>query len=96
MKPLRYLPVWVVIRLCTDESNIVNYWNIIEKELELDMDVIDDLKSEADEIYIHNSWLTYGEQFHRLREFGIQIKEIDLLDENILAMDQMRTICDLM
>ena len=43
LRPLTLLPVWVVIRLCTNEVNIVNFWNNIDKQIELDMDVIDDL-----------------------------------------------------
>ena len=39
MKPLESLPVWVVIRLCTDDDNVVSYWNNIDGQLELEMDV---------------------------------------------------------
>jgi hypothetical protein len=31
MQPLQHLPVWVVIRLCTDDKNVVRYWNQIDE-----------------------------------------------------------------
>lgn len=93
MRPLRSLPVWVVIRLCTDDERIVEYWNNIDNELELEMDVLDDFTGEAQELFEHNPWLTYGEPMHRLREFGVPVKEIDLMDETSLSMDQIRRMC---
>ena len=51
MRPLDQLPVWVVIRLCTNEDNMVNYWNNIDSAIELNMDVIDDPLGEAKEIH---------------------------------------------
>eukprot|EP00607_Mallomonas_marina_P008862 CAMPEP_0182424318 /NCGR_PEP_ID=MMETSP1167-20130531/10517_1 /TAXON_ID=2988 /ORGANISM="Mallomonas Sp, Strain CCMP3275" /LENGTH=333 /DNA_ID=CAMNT_0024604043 /DNA_START=145 /DNA_END=1142 /DNA_ORIENTATION=+ len=92
MGPLKDLPVWVVIRLCTEEEEICDYWNNIDKELELDMDVLDDIVTEAEEVTKVNKWLTYGEPLHRLREFGILIKEMDMLDETALSPDQMRNV----
>jgi len=92
MKPLQDLPVWLVIRLCTDEKHVIDYWNDIDKELEIEMDVIDDFVGDAGEIYNVNNWLIYGEPLHRMREFGSSIKEMDHLDEKLLGHDEMLVI----
>ena len=42
LRPLERLPVYLVIRLCTDDPKIVDYWNTIYASLELDMDVLDE------------------------------------------------------
>lgn len=96
MKPLERLPCWVVVRLCTDDDSIVDYWNNIDSQLEVEMDVLDDFVSEAKEIMSVNSWLVYGEPLHRLREWGIRFKELDLLDEAKLSPDQMRFLVAMM
>ena len=92
MKPLQDLPVWVVVRLCTDDDELIEYWNNIDGELELEMDVLDDIKGEAIEVKTANPWLHYGEALHRLREFGASIKEMDLIDEAALSSEQMAVI----
>lgn len=96
LKPLHNLPVWVVIRLCTDEENIVNYWNSIDNQLELELEILDDLVSEAEEVNKVNNWFTYGEPLHLLRQFGVSIKELDMLDEKTLTIDQIRDVCAIM
>lgn len=83
----------VVIRLCTNEDRVREYWNKVDSHLELEMDVLDDLQAEAEEIFRLNPWLTYGEPLHRLREWGVSVKEIDLLDEALLSADQMKAVC---
>lgn len=96
MRPLKNLPVWVIVRLCTSEDKIVEYWNNVDKELELNMDVVDDLCGEAKEIHEHNPWLAYGEPLQRLREFGLSVKELDLLDERKLSLEEVRKVCCLL
>jgi len=90
MKPLEHLPCWVVVKLCTDDDAIVNYWNNVDNQLELEMDVLDDLESEAKEVTEHNPWLNYSLQMHRIREWGFKhLKELDLLDERSLTHLQL-------
>ncbi len=93
LKPLRQLPVQLVIRLCTDNETIVDYWNKIDEQVEIDIDVLDDLRGEAEQIHGVNPWITYGEPIHRMREFGINIKEFDLIDTEKLNLEQVKLVC---
>lgn len=83
----------MIVRLCTEEQPIVDYWNGIDNQLELDIDVIDDQLGDAKQVQQVNGWLTYGEPIHRLREFGASMKELDIIDESTLSADQMRVMC---
>ena len=97
LKPLERLPVQLVLRLCTDDEPILEYWNKVDEDLEIDLDVLDDLQSEAKEIQEANPWLTYPEYLHKWREFGTPSKELDLLDESALSSEQMRVVvCNLL
>jgi len=71
---------------------VVQYWNKVDEELELDLDVLDDLKGEAKEVCSFSPWLNYGMPLHRLREWGCMNKLFDLLDEKALSHSEMREL----
>jgi hypothetical protein len=96
LRPLKDLPVWVVIRLCTNQDSIVDYWNRIDGDLELNMDILDDHSGEAKEIYKANPFITYGEPLHRMREFGVSMKEFDTLDEKTFTLNALPRIAKLL
>lgn len=93
LRNLEGLPVWVVIRLCTDNDKVVSFWNDIDSILELDIDVLDDFTAEAKEIEEFNPWINYALPLHRLREFGNPDRLYDLIDERAFTKSEARDFC---
>jgi hypothetical protein len=96
LAPLLQYPVWLVVRLCTDLESVVKFWDDLDKEMEIELDIIDDFCSEARSVVTLNRWLNYGEPLHRLREWGYRLKELDSLDERNLTSQQVYVIVNLM
>jgi len=96
LRSLGGLPIWIVVRLCTDEDHVVEFYNDLDSELELSLEVIDDFTGEAEEVYQFNQWLNYALPLHRIREMGFSHKLFDLLDERSLTKDELKQFCMLL
>ncbi|KAL3935260.1 MAG: hypothetical protein SGBAC_009189 [Bacillariaceae sp.] len=90
LRMLEGLPVWVVVRLCTNDDAIVNFYNDLDGQLELSLEVLDDFCGEAEEVMSNNPWLNYGLPLHRLREFGCHHRVFDILDERPFLKSDIR------
>jgi hypothetical protein len=90
LRTLEQLPIWLVIRLCTNEEHVVEFYNTLDEQLELSMEVLDDFVAEASEVHDKNPWLNYALPLHRMREFGFHDRILDMLDERLLTKGELR------
>mmetsp|Transcript_81742 Transcript_81742/g.205686 ORF Transcript_81742/g.205686 Transcript_81742/m.205686 type:complete len:400 (-) Transcript_81742:156-1355(-) len=91
------LPVQLVIRLCTDEEQTIDFYNNIDEELELPLDILDDISGEAREVAKHgNDWFAYTPVLHRIREAGTLSKILDSIDERPLSVLEVQQFAELL
>lgn len=96
VKSLEGLPVWIVIRLCTDDAETVNFYNSLDAKLELSIEVLDNFENEAKEIYKKNAWINYCLPIHRMREIGYHHRILDMLDERKLTISEVKDYCKIL
>lgn len=91
------LPLQLVIRLCTDEEATIKFYNDIDEELELPLDILDDISGEAKEVASHgNDWFAYTPVLHRIREAGTLSKILDAIDERPLSALEAQQLAELL
>ena len=84
-----------MIRLCTDEQAVKDFYNSLDTQLEISVEVLDDYMGEAGEVYKQNPWITYALPLHRCRELGYHDRLFDLIDERPLTAGEARAFCSL-
>lgn len=84
---------FLVIRLCTNDDAVLQYYQRLDEQLELQLEVLDDFLDEAKQVYAHNPWLAYSLSLHRCREMGLavhpQFRVLDWLDERPLTRQEV-------
>jgi len=70
-----------------------DFYNDLDDQLELSMDVLDDFCGEAAEVYEHNPWMNYALPIHRVREMGFHDRVLDMIDERPLTKGEIRDYC---
>ena len=96
LKQLQLLPVWIVVRLCTTDRDVLNFYRRLDMELERPVDVIGSFLIEAKEVARLNKWLNYALPLHRAREMGLSSRLPDLLDERQLTKDEFLEMTELL
>ncbi|CAD7926020.1 unnamed protein product [Amoebophrya sp. A120] len=84
------LAIMLTINLCTDDDDVVDYYNELDKKLgnEINsLDVLDDLESEQKEVLkAGNTFVTYCEELHVCRMAGCNAVIADSIDEEELQV----------
>ena len=96
---LESLSVRIMVRLCTDETDVVAYWQDIQTQLtaiNLSITLLGDHITVAAQVAHYNPWLTYGEPLHRLREFGMNVPPLEYLSSRALSEPEMRYVVNML
>jgi len=91
------LPIWVVIRLSTDDQKVVDFYDKLDDQMayvkvksgQVHFDVLDDFVSEAEAVNKYNPWLNYAYPLHLCRESAVNSPVFDILNDRPLKYDEL-------
>ena len=96
LRPLVGFPVQIIIKIFTDEKEIIDYWHEVNSNLNLDITILKNVKDVAGACARKNSWLTYGEPLLLLRGFGVKIPGLDVMSYRQLNRDRIKDVCHIL
>jgi len=95
MRMMQKLPVYIVVRLCTDDDAAMHFWKTLDLDLNVPVEILDDFESEAHQVYSMNPWITYSLPLQRIREWGYRSEILESLRDRPLTIEEMRDCCAL-
>jgi len=112
LKEFQEYPVWIVIRLSTDDRRVVDFYSSLDRGIailrqlrgeadharmeNIRLDVLDDFLSEANAVSNYNPWLNYGLPLHLTRESGIEVSVFDAINERPLQHRELAEFVELL
>lgn len=91
---------WIVVRLCTNDDSVLEYYQKLDDQMELSLEVLDDYFDEAKEVHAHNPWLTYSLPLHRCREMGMSYHSLhrwlDWVDERTMSRTEIYEVIQIL
>lgn len=96
LRALEGLPVQIIVRVSSDESDTIEYWHDVNANIDIDTVVLDELECEGTQIFDNNSWLAYGDALHRAREYGVTLPAMDNVDYCQLSKPHIKVIIQML
>eukprot|EP00594_Rhizosolenia_setigera_P005866 CAMPEP_0178944674 /NCGR_PEP_ID=MMETSP0789-20121207/3291_1 /TAXON_ID=3005 /ORGANISM="Rhizosolenia setigera, Strain CCMP 1694" /LENGTH=438 /DNA_ID=CAMNT_0020624441 /DNA_START=1322 /DNA_END=2638 /DNA_ORIENTATION=- len=91
LRQLEQLPVYIVIRLCSSDKKVIDFYKRLDRTLMRPLDVVQDFFSETKIVQTYQKWLTYPRSMHQCREMGcFDSRVMDTLNERRLTLEETR------
>lgn len=95
MEALQTLPVYLIVRLCTNDEASMHFWNTLDLDLGIPVEILDDFEEENRIAYAMNPWCNYCVGVQRAREWGFRSILFEKLRERPLTHSELHDYCAL-